>query len=82
MDIDAKDIISPWIILDRLITQMTPLSKQTKLLCKNDWAQALFCSLMIVIWIGGWDGGVILKQRKVSLNKRHVKKITVGKLSE
>ena len=39
MDIDAKDIISPWIILDRLITQMTPLSKQTKLLCKNDWAQ-------------------------------------------
>lgn len=62
MDIDAKDIIS-WIILDRLITQMTPLSKQTKLLCKNDWAQGsvLFINDCNMDW--GVKGGVILKQK-------------------
>lgn len=56
MDIVAKDIIFPWIILDRFITQMTPLNKQTKLLCNSDWAQGsvFFINDCNIDWGVGW----------------------------
>lgn len=52
MKINVKDNISPWIILDSFIIQMTLFKI---LLCKNTWAQ-VFCSLMILTWI--MEGGV------------------------
>ena len=67
MDIVAKDIIFPWIILDRFITQMTPLNKQTKLFCKNDWAQGsvFFINDSNIEWGGGVEELYENREKKV-----------------
>lgn len=61
MDINGKVIISPWTILDRFITQVTSLNKKN---CSVRMIKhkALFCSLMIVIWIAEGEVEELLYQ--------------------